>query len=79
MGFLQPFYKNKRRYTGLNDILKLMSKTARLQRIKSYLNPDNIEGGKTKVWGNLETLSLFGFSYGALREIFLIVVGHTAM
>ncbi|MFC1580768.1 hypothetical protein ACFL4N_07620 [Thermodesulfobacteriota bacterium] len=75
----QPLENKKRRYSGLNDVLKLMSKTARLQRIGSYLNPNNIEGGKTKVLRNLETLSLFGFGYGELREIFLIVVGHTAM
>jgi hypothetical protein len=75
----QPLENKKRRYAGFNDVLKLMSKTARLQRIRSYLNPGNIEGGKTKVLRNLETLSLFGFGYGELREIFLIVVGHTAM
>jgi len=75
----QPLENKKRRYAGLNDVLKLMSKRARLEKIKSYLNPDNMEGGKTRVLKNLETLSLFGFSYGELREIFLTVVGHTAM
>lgn len=75
----QPLEHKKRRYTGLNDVLKLMSKRARLEKIRSYLNPDNMEGAKTRVLKNLNILSLLGFSYGELREIFLIVVGHTAM
>jgi len=75
----QPLENKKRRYAGLNDMLKLMSKRALLEKIKSYLNPDNLEGSKTRVLKNLEVLSLFGFSYGELREIFLTVVGHTAM
>ncbi len=75
----QPLINNKRRYCGLNDVLKLMSKTNLLERINTYLNPDKIEGAKTKVLKNLETLSFFGFSHDEMREIFLIVVGHTPM
>jgi hypothetical protein len=75
----QPLEDKKRRYTALNDVLRLMSKINRLETIEAYLNPDAIEGAETKVLENLETLPFFGFSYGELREIFLIVVGHTAM
>jgi hypothetical protein len=75
----EPLENKKRRYSGLNDVLRLKSKVNRLKRIKDRLNPDRIEGARTRVLKNLEALSLFGFSYGELREIFLIVVGHTPM
>lgn len=75
----QPLDNKKRRYPALNDVLKLMSKINRLKRIRSYLNPGMIEGAGTPVLENLETLSLSGFSPGELKEIFLIVVGHTPM
>ncbi|MDB9823066.1 hypothetical protein OAC89_05125 [Deltaproteobacteria bacterium] len=73
----EPFENKRRRYHGLNDILKLMAKRNRLENIQSYLNPDMIEGPKTKVLENLEVLPFFGFSYEELREIFLIVIGHS--
>ncbi|MCJ7593760.1 MAG: hypothetical protein MUO52_03180, partial [Desulfobacterales bacterium] len=75
----EPLENKKRRYGDLNDVLRLMTKTSRLERINRYLNPDGIEGARTQVLKNLEILSLFGFTYGELREIFLIVVGHTPM
>jgi hypothetical protein len=75
----EPLHNRKRRYGGLNDVLRLMSKIKRLERIKAFLNPGHIEGTRTPVLRNLESLSLFGFAYGELKEIFLIVVGHTPM
>jgi hypothetical protein len=75
----QPFENRKRRHASVNDVLKLMSKINRLHRIQDYLNPDGIEGSDTRVIENLELLPFFGFSYGELSEIFLIVVGHTTL
>lgn len=75
----EPLDNKKKRYGGLNDVLRLMAKVNRLQRIEGYLNPGGIETGKTQLLQNLEALSLFGFSYGELKELFLIVVGHTPM
>jgi hypothetical protein len=75
----QPLENKTRRYSALNDVIKLMSKINRLERVESYLNPDMIEGSQTRVLKNLEILGLFGFSLEELREVFLIVVGHTAM
>ena len=75
----EPFENKRRRFSGLNDVLKLVTKIKRLERIEEYLNPDRIEGPKTPMLDNLASLSLFGFSPGELREIYLIVVGHTAM
>jgi len=75
----EPLESRKRRYAGLNDVIRLMSKVKRLETIKQYLNPGNIEGARTPVLKNLEALSLFGLTYGELKEIFLVVVGHTPM
>ncbi len=75
----EPFENKRRRYESLNDVLKLVTKINRLERIRHYLNPDRIEGTRTSVLQHLEPLSLFGLSRGELREIFLIVIGHTPM
>jgi hypothetical protein len=75
----EPFENKRRRYGSLNEVLKLVTKINRLERIRQYLNPDRIEGPRTSVLQNLAPLSLFGFSQGELREIFLIVIGHTPM
>lgn len=75
----EPLENKRRRYGTLSHVLRLISKKGRFQRIQSFLNPGRIEGNKTRVLENLETLSLFGFPPGELKEIFLIVVGHTAM
>ena len=73
----EPFENKRRRYSGLTDVFKLMSKINRLEKIKDYLNPDMIEGPKTRVLENLEILPFFGFTYEELKEIFLIIIGHT--
>ena len=75
----EPFENKRRRFSGLNDVLRVMAKIKRLERIEQYLNPDRLEGPKTPMLDNLAFLSLFGFSPGELRELFLIVVGHTPM
>jgi hypothetical protein len=75
----EPLENKKRRHAGLNHVLKLLAKIHRFEKLRDVLNPDNIEGVRTPVLKNLETLSLFGFTYGELKEIFLIVVGHTPM
>jgi hypothetical protein len=75
----EPLENKKRRHGGLNHVLKLVAKTHRFEKLKDVLNPESIEGVRTPVLKNLETLSLFGFPYGELKEIFLIVVGHTPM
>ncbi len=75
----QPFENRRRRYAGLNDVLRLMSRVKTLERIRSYLNPDGIEGSETPILEHLEILPFFGLSAGELREIYLIVAGHTTM
>lgn len=75
----QPFENRRRRYAGLNDVIRLMSRVKVLDRISSYLNPDGREGSRTPILAHLEVLPFFGLSAGELREIYLIVSGHTAM
>jgi hypothetical protein len=74
-----PLENRKARYRGLSDVLKLVSKINRLQKCQDGFNPDRLEGGRTPVLKHLEGLSLLGFSRGELKEIYLIVVGHTTM
>jgi len=75
----QPFENKARRYSGFNDVVKLLKKIKNLERIQTWLNPDAIEGPRTPVIENIGILPFFGFSKGEIREIYLIVVGHTAM
>ncbi|MCP4682102.1 MAG: hypothetical protein GY864_07200 [Desulfobacterales bacterium] len=75
----QPLENRHRRFAALNDIIKLISKVGRLENIKDSLNPDRIEGSKTKVLENLEALAFFGFNQRELREIIYIVLGHTPL
>jgi hypothetical protein len=74
-----PFAAPKNRYRAFTDMKKLMKKTGQLSRLKSLLNPAGLEGPRTKVLENIEKLSLLGLSPALLREIYLIVVGHTTM
>ena len=73
----EPFENKKRRYAGLDSIIRLMSRTGRLEHVNSCLNPEIIVGARTSVLENLEMLPLFGFSYGEIKEIILIITGHT--
>ncbi len=73
----QPLINRHRKFRALNDVLKLISKIRRLETVRDYLNPDNIEGSKTSILANLGALTFFGFSENELKEIIYIVFGHT--
>jgi len=75
----EPLESKRRRYGALNHVLKLMSKLPHLERIKTYVNPEGLEGSRTPILKHLETLSLFGFPPEELKEIFLIVLGHSSL
>jgi len=75
----EPFDSKRRRYGALNHVLKLMSKLHHLERIKACVNPEGVEGSRTPILKHLETLSLFGFPPEELKEIFLIVLGHSSL
>jgi hypothetical protein len=74
-----PLENKKRRFHALNHVMKLLTKVQLLEKIQSFLNPDQIDGAKTRILENIEALPYFGFSYDELKEIYLIALGHTAM
>jgi hypothetical protein len=76
---IQPLHNKRRRFIALNHIMKLVSKISRLQEIENYLNPDRLEGPRTRILTNLAVFPFFGFSEHDIREIILIVIGHSIM
>ena len=74
-----PFAAPKNRYRAFTFMKQLMKKTGQLSRLESLLNPAGLGGPNTRVLENIEKLSLLGLSPALLRELYLIVVGHTTM
>ncbi|MCP4664878.1 MAG: hypothetical protein GY849_00810 [Deltaproteobacteria bacterium] len=74
----QPLINKNRRFSALNDMIKLTNRIGLLERVRDYLNPDKIEGTRTEVLENLEALTFFGFSHHELKELVYIVLGHSA-
>ena len=73
----QPLENKNRRFEALNHIIRLTNNIKRLEKIAVYLNPDKIEGPRTRLLSNLEALMCFGFSHDELKEMILITLGHT--
>lgn len=67
------------RSPNLHIILQLLEQVPKLEKIRQVLNPNQCEGPDISIIENIEKLSLLGFSAAELREILLIVVGHTTM
>ncbi|OQX66242.1 MAG: hypothetical protein B5M55_00555 [Desulfococcus sp. 4484_242] len=74
-----PLESKSRRFSALNDVIKLTKKIHSLERIQGFLNPNGMEGSRTRLFENLEALALFGYSHNELKEIILIALGHTAL
>ncbi len=74
----QPLVNPSMRFGSINDVIKLIAKIRRLEKVIGYINPVMIEGSKTLVLENIEALAFFGFSYDELKEIIYIVYGHTS-
>lgn len=75
----QPLENKARRFGALNDVLRLMDKIPRLQRIEECLNPNGIEGPRTRILEDLKALPFFGLPENEIREIVLVVTGHSPM
>ena len=75
----QPLENRKRRFPALNDVIRLTEKAGQLEKVRDSINPDNVEGTKTKVIKNLAAFAFFGFTRDELKEILYIVLGHTSM
>ena len=73
----QPLENKNRRFEALSHIIRLTNNIKRLEKIAVYLNPDKIEGPRTRLLSNLEALTCFGFSHDELKEMILITLGHT--
>lgn len=71
-----PFRTKSQSLTG---VLGLLGQASRLEKCREILNPDGIEGQFTPILENIPKLSLHGFTPPQLRELLLIVVGHTTM
>jgi len=73
------FTAPRHRYRTFQHVKHLMKQTRRLRRLETLLNPGDIEGTNTRVLEQVEKLGLLGLSPALLREIYLIVVGHSTM
>ncbi len=60
-------------------VVRLLGQISKLEKIRDVLNPDHIEGQYTPVLENIPKLSLHGLTPAQIREILLIVVGHSTM
>lgn len=67
------------RSENFQPVVRLLSQIGKLEKLRDILNPDSIEGQVTPILENIPKLSLHGFSAAQLRELLLIVTGHTTM
>lgn len=74
-----PFDRRLNKTCFFNDVPELIRIAPRLNRLRAGLNAFDLEGKRTPVLANLEKLSLLGVKPAQLREIFLILVGHSTM
>ncbi|MEN6486899.1 MAG: hypothetical protein ABFD98_18635 [Syntrophobacteraceae bacterium] len=66
-------------YKDFKPVIQLLEQIPRLEKVREVLNPDDIEGQTTPILENIQNLSLHGFTREQLREILLILVGHSTM
>lgn len=71
-----PFRRRSREF---HAILELLDQMPRLEKIRHILHLGMGGGADVSVVESLEKLSLLGFSRAQLREMLLIVAGHTSM
>ncbi len=76
---INPFRRKELSEHGFLPVRQLLRQVDKLQAIEETLNPDFLEGSLTPVLENLEKLSLHGLTPAQLREMVLIVTGHSAM
>jgi hypothetical protein len=76
---LRKPFETVHRNQAHSDVLKLMEQASRLGQLESRLNPEGLVGRRTPVLANLEKLSLLGLAEGPLKQLYLIVLGHSTM
>ena len=63
----------------MREVTGLLRSRGQIKQMANSLNPMGLEGPKTPVLANIEKLSLMGIRPTLLREMFLIVIGHSTM
>ena len=76
---LRKPFETAHRNRQISEALELMEMPSRLERMEQRLNPDHILGLRTPVLANLEKLALMGLPPGPLRQLYLMVLGHSTM
>ncbi|MFP5212823.1 MAG: hypothetical protein ACLGPL_05540, partial [Acidobacteriota bacterium] len=72
-------FRSQHQDEGFTAVTRMLAQIPKLEKVRDVLNPDHLEGHTTPILENIPKLSLFGFTPVQLREILLIVVGHTTM
>jgi hypothetical protein len=67
------------RNQSMAAVIRLIGQISKIERCRDVLNPDHIDGEETPLLEHIPKLSLLGFTPAQLRELMLIVVGHTTM
>ncbi len=76
---LRGFFESKETSARFRTLENLLNLRDDLKNFESQFNPDNLEGRETPLLENLEKMSLLGLGREILREIVLVVVGHTTL
>jgi hypothetical protein len=76
---LRKPFESGRRSGQLMDASNLMDQTGLLARLEERLNPGKLLGPRTPVLSNLGKLSLMGMKKGPLKQLYLIVLGHSTL
>ncbi len=71
-----PFYSRNEFFKPVTRLLRQLGK---IEKTRDRLNPDHCEGPTTPILENIPKLALLGFTGAQLREMLLIVLGHTCM
>jgi len=67
------------KFKPISDIWHLTRKKVKLKQIQSFLSRGIQDGKQISILKNLEVLPFFGFAESDLKEIVLIVLGHSYM
>jgi hypothetical protein len=76
---LRKPFETYNRIQEVLDVTALIKKSKLFAQFEDRLNPDDIMGHRTPVLENLEKLGMMGFEPGVLRQLYLIVLGHSTM
>ncbi len=76
---LRGLFESKKTSKRFRSLEKLLNLRSDLKLLEAQFNPDNLEDQDTPLLENIEKMSLLGLERDILREIVLIVLGHTTL